>query len=62
MRCSNISNARAFSLFRTSCMEACLLGDSGDVYAMVDRDIRADLLDGELEALRSFSSDRRQLV
>ena len=43
-------------------MEACLLKDSGDVYAMLDRDIRAYLLDRKLKALPSFSSDRRQLV
>lgn len=43
-------------------MEACLLKDSGDVYAMLDGGIRADLLDGELKALPSFSSGRRQLV
>ena len=43
-------------------MEACLLKDSGNVYAMLDRGIRADLLDEELKALPSFSSDRRQLV
>ena len=62
MRCNNVSSAKAFSPYGISCMEACLLKDSGDVYAMLDGGIRADLLDGELKALPSFSSGRRQLV